>query len=130
MKQGMTQALHGRELDPEEQEFADAMAAKMAGVLKDELSWDKLEPMYLEIYEKTFTQEEIEGMIAFYKTPAGIAVIKKMPAVMQQTMTVMQQRMGPMMEKVKTAIDEAAEDIQKKSYRQKRKTPKSEPDRA
>jgi hypothetical protein len=39
-------------------------------------------------------------MIVFYKTPAGQAVIAKMPAVMQHTIEEMQQTMGPVMQKM------------------------------
>jgi hypothetical protein len=56
--------------------------------------------MYVRVYQKTFTQQEIDGMLAFYKTPAGQAVISKMPAAMQNTMNEMQQLMGPVMQKM------------------------------
>ena len=69
-------------------------------ILKEMFEWNKLEPMYLRVYQKSFTQQEVDGMIAFYKTPAGQAVISKMPVVMQNTMNEMQQMMGPMMQKI------------------------------
>jgi len=62
------------------------------------LDWTKLEPMYIRIYQKTFSQEEVDGMIAFYKTPGGQAVVSKMPTAMQNTMDEMQQMMAPVMQ--------------------------------
>ena len=38
-------------------------------------------------------------MIAFYKTPAGQAVITKMPLILQNTMAEVGQMAGPMMER-------------------------------
>jgi hypothetical protein len=42
-------------------------------------------------YEQNFTLEELSGLLAFYKTPAGRANLKKMPVVMDQAMHAAQQ---------------------------------------
>jgi hypothetical protein len=48
-------------------------------------------------------------MIAFYESPAGRAVVRKLPLVMQNTMAEMQKLMRPVMEKLmKAAEDETA----------------------
>ena len=36
------------------------------------------------VYEQNFTLEELSGLLAFYKTPAGRATLEKMPVVMDQ----------------------------------------------
>ena len=54
---------------------------------------------------------EIDGMIAFYKTPAGQAVIKKMPALMQQIMAEMPAMMGPLMQKMQPLAQQLAADL-------------------
>jgi len=51
--------------------------------MKEDLSYDKLEPEYIKIYQDTFSEEEIQGMITFYETPVGQSVITKMPLIMQ-----------------------------------------------
>lgn len=56
--------------------------------------------MYLRIYRKSLIQREVDGMIAFYKTPAGPAVIKKLPLIMQNSMAEVTQMMGPIMQRV------------------------------
>lgn len=38
------------------------------------------------IYERNFTEEEIDGMLSFYSTPVGRSVIKKLPKVTQESM--------------------------------------------
>jgi hypothetical protein len=62
------------------------MKNNMVALLQGDLAWEKLEPMYLRLYTESFTEEEVGGMLAFYKTPAGQAVINKMPVLMQKTM--------------------------------------------
>jgi uncharacterized protein len=72
----------------------------MMAVLGEELDWNTLEPIYADIYTQSFTQQEIDGMIAFYKSEPGQAVLAKMPIVMQKTMQAMQARMASMMPKI------------------------------
>jgi hypothetical protein len=100
MQASMKQALAGQELTAKQQEVADQMRAKMVGVFKDEMKWETLEPMMVDIYQKSFSQQEVDGMIKFYKSKAGHAVIVKMPVVMQNTMQIVQQKMGSLMPKI------------------------------
>lgn len=108
MKTQTQQAMQGQTVSPADQANLDKSQAKSMELIKGEMSWDKLEPVYLQVYEESFTQSEVEGMVAFYKTPAGQAVVTKMPTVMQNTMTVMQQRMAGVMQKVMTAQQDPA----------------------
>ena len=100
MQQTIAQAVQGQDVPATVQKNIDKWQAEVFGFTKDLLDWNKLEPMYVRIYQKSFSQEEVDGMIAFYKTPAGQAVIGKMPAVMQNTMDEMQQMMTPVLQKM------------------------------
>jgi hypothetical protein len=100
MQQSIAQATQGQKIPPKVQKDIDTRRGEMIAMMKELLDWTKLEPMYLRVYQKTFSQQEVDGMIAFYKTPAGQAVIGKMPAVMQNTIEEMQQLMGPVMQKM------------------------------
>ncbi len=84
----------------------------MMTAMKEVLDWNKLEPMYVRVYQKSFTQEEVDGLIAFYRTPAGQALINKMPVVMQNMMTEVQQMMHPMMQAMKRMQQEVVAEIQ------------------
>ena len=110
MLQAIAQATKGQQISPKVQKDIDQRRDEMVSLMKELLDWKKLEPMYVRIYQKSFTQPEVDGMIAFYKTPSGQAVISKMPAVMQSSIDEMQQLMGPVMEKIqRTQQDVAAE---------------------
>lgn len=100
MKSNMRQALEGENITPERQKQLDDMLHEITLTFKQELSWEKLEPLFVKIYRDSFSQEEVDGMLAFYKSPSGQAVIHKMPLVMQNTMTEMQKLMGPALQKV------------------------------
>jgi hypothetical protein len=100
MQTSMNKALDGHPVTAEQQKILDDMRAKMMVVLGAELDWNTLEPIYIDIYTQAFTQHEIDGMIAFYKSEPGRAVLAKMPLVMQKTMLAMQTRMTTMMPKI------------------------------
>lgn len=100
MQQAMAQATQGQTIPAKVQKQIDQGRSEMMALMKELLDWNKLEPMYVRIYQKNFTQAEVDGMIVFYKTPAGAAVINKMPTVMQNAMDEMQQLMGPVMQKI------------------------------
>ena len=94
------QVLGDQKLTDEQQKQMDELRAKVVAIMRDEMSWEFMESMMIEVYTKTFTQQEVDGMLAFYATPAGRSLITKMPLVMQHTMQVMQQRMATVLPKL------------------------------
>lgn len=111
MRQSTDAALKGQPIQPEQQRIFDKLSADMAQAMREEMRWDSLRPLYQQIYRESFTQEEIDGLVAFYRSPVGAAFVDKMPMVMQKSMALMQARMGPMMERLKPIMDRAMRDI-------------------
>ncbi|HXZ92410.1 MAG TPA: DUF2059 domain-containing protein [Burkholderiales bacterium] len=111
MRRNMEQALRGRQLTPEQEAIIARMRGRMADAFREEMAWDKLEPLYVRVYRDTFTQDEVDGMLAFYRTDAGRALIVKMPAVIQTTMGDMQQRMQPLVQKMRAIEEEALTEL-------------------
>jgi hypothetical protein len=108
----MQQASPGQTLNAEQQSILDDMRSKMVAVMKDELNWDSLEPLFVGIYRKTFTQSEVDGMLKFYKSPAGKALIAKLPVVMQNSMAVTQDHVKDMVPRLQQIGREYAEKLQ------------------
>ena len=119
MLQAIAQATKGQPIPPKVQKDIDQRRDEMASLIKELLDWKKLEPMYVRIYQKSFSQSEVDGMIAFYKTPAGQAVIGKMPAVMQSSIDEMQQLMGPVMEKIQRTRQDVTAEMKAESGKNK-----------
>jgi hypothetical protein len=117
MKQTVHQATQGREIPPKVQKDIDKRQAEVAGMMKELLDWKKIEPMYVRIYQKTFSQPEVDGMLAFYKTPAGQAVVAKMPGALQNTMNEIQQMMGPVLQKMQRMQQEIAAEMKAESQK-------------
>jgi hypothetical protein len=113
MKASLQQATKRKPLRAEEQAVLDRRQAKMAGLMKAELSWNKMKDLYVQAYRETFSQEEIDGLIAFYRTPVGRSLVSKQPELMKRTMTIMQQRLAPMMQRIQKMSEATALELKK-----------------
>jgi len=112
MKRAMAQATQGQQLSPKIQQEVGQIETDMMAEMKNVLDWNKLVPMYVRVYQKSFNQQEIDGMLAFYKTPTGQAVLNKMPLVLQNTMTEVQQMLQPMMQHLQQKQQQIATEVQ------------------
>jgi len=123
MNTAMQNATRGVPLTPERQAIIDRMAAKMSAVVADMLSWDDLLPIYMRTYRDSFTQDEIDGAIKFYKSAAGQAYVKKLPLVMQNVMREMQGILKPAQDKMLAIQKETMQEIKDLQDRDDNKSP-------
>lgn len=100
MTAGMQAAQQGQTLTPERQAIVDRMKTKINAVLTETLNWEYLEPIYIRTYRASLTQDELDGMIAFYASAPGQAYIHKIPVIMQNVVLEMQGLLKPMQEKL------------------------------
>jgi hypothetical protein len=61
----------GMPLSEEQARTLAALPAKIEPTIREELNWKEVRPIYLQIYKDTLTQEEVDGLAAFLKSPAG-----------------------------------------------------------
>ena len=90
VRASMQQAFAGQQPTPKQQKIMDDLGRNIAALVKEELNWATFEPMMIEVYRNTFSQHDVDGMLTFYRSEAGQAVIAKLPTAMQQTMASMQ----------------------------------------
>ena len=60
-----------------------------------------------------FTQDEVTAIIAFYSSPAGKAMVEKIPVAMQKAGTLMQARVGPLTQKMEKMQEDFMKDLAK-----------------
>jgi hypothetical protein len=60
-------------LSPAQQKVIDALGVKVMAVTHKQINWAQVEPQLIEAYRNTFTQREIDGMLDYYRSPAGQA---------------------------------------------------------
>ena len=95
------------------QAATDELVDRMAQLLNDKLSWEKLKPAMTKLYADNFTEEELAATLTFYKTPAGQAMLTKLPTVMTSAMSITQQQMGDLTPEVTRIVKEVVAKYQR-----------------
>jgi hypothetical protein len=80
------------------------MQERLTALVADHLS--KAEPELVKIYADTYTEEELDAILAFYKSPAGKAMLEKMPVVMKRSTPVMMKMMTDLQPEMNKIMDE------------------------
>lgn len=96
----MKEAAQGQVITPERQEILDRMRAKILAAFDESYNADALQRLHVRVFQATYTQDEVDGLIAFYKTPAGQALVTKGPLLMQNMMDEMRALMRPMVQRI------------------------------
>jgi hypothetical protein len=82
------------------------LSRELAARMNDELSWERMKALYRQVYAESFTAQEIEGMVAFYESPAGKAFLKKMPGVTEKSMGYAQVRIDGLTRSLNAGVRE------------------------
>ncbi len=101
--------------DSQKQEYASFMA-RIEALVADTISWQVLEPEFERIYAENLTETDLDGVISFYRSPAGQSFISKQPQLLhagsalstQRMETVMPQLQGMMQDEMKKMAGESA----------------------
>ena len=99
----------GSNPSPENQTKLTEFNKKATDLVNAQLSWDVMGPQIVNIYAKSFTEEELTSIVNFYKSPAGTAFLAKAPDINQQ----LQQLAQPKLATLQTQLREAFEEFRK-----------------
>ena len=113
MTSAIQQATKGEKLEGDAQKMVDQDKAEITKMMHDVLDYDKVLPMNVQIYQKSFTQAEVDGLIAFYKTPAGQALTSKMPVVVENTLAQMRTMITPITQRIQQMQQSVMAEMQK-----------------
>jgi hypothetical protein len=59
-----------------------------------EVDFDTIVPKMADLYKQEFSEEELNGIIAFYDTPVGQKMLTKLPALMQKGAAIGQEQLA------------------------------------
>ncbi|MCK4947206.1 MAG: DUF2059 domain-containing protein [Candidatus Aureabacteria bacterium] len=91
---------------PEEEKIqAKKSVEKSVKITRENFSWEKMKPMFVDIYVETLSLEDLEGLIKFYESPLGQRFVKKQPQIGEATMSKMQE----LMQKIVAELDQATQ---------------------
>ena len=106
MKAGMKDLTKGKELDPLRTAELGQLQSRISATIKDEFSFAKMKDIYLKVYGEMFTQEEVNGINAFYASPAGKAMIEKIPLATKKATPLLHERISLTTQKIKVMQQE------------------------
>jgi len=109
-KSGVMQKMFGITLTPEQTKQSEDLQVKLGEILTSVLSWEKLKPIYVKLYADTYTEQEMDGIIAFYKSPAGEAMLAKNPLIMTKANELVQQQMATAMPQIQKLLKDMMAD--------------------
>lgn len=94
----------GKEMTEEQKAEVARIQAKTQEIVRKALSWEEMRPVYLDVYKKTYSREDVRAITKFYESAAGQRMLDKNPALMQNIMTAVQQKMVPMLDELQAEI--------------------------
>jgi hypothetical protein len=107
MKNSMLGKTSGVDLPPDRAKKMEEMQDKLSQLMRESMSWDKLKADFIKIYSDAYTEQQIDDMLAFYRSPTGRAMIAKMPQLMAQSMAVAQQHVATIMPEIQKLVHDS-----------------------
>ena len=111
MRSSMEEVQKGK-LNPRQQAVLDTWPRRFAQLIREEMSWERMQPDMVRIYQESFDQAEIDGLVTFYESPLGQSVVSKMPLVMQKSLGMSQAHVARLMPKMRELIEEIQREAQ------------------
>jgi hypothetical protein len=75
----------------------------MSQTVDAQIGWKVMEPAFADLYMKAFTEEQLDAIVAFYKTPAGAAFMEQTPIINAQASQLLQAKMASLQPQMKQA---------------------------
>lgn len=103
-REQFAQLTQGKTLSPEQQAEIDQIQLKTSNIVRQALAWDSMRPVYLDVYRKTFDDDDVKAMTRFYESRAGQHLLDRTPVMMQTLMVAIQQKMIPQLEALQAEV--------------------------
>jgi hypothetical protein len=110
---GQMKAMGMQQLDKNMPPEEKAKAAESQRKIFDMFNWEKFKSSFVQIYSEVYTDEELDGILAFYRSPAGQAMVAKQPQLMAKSMALAQKLMADMQPELEKMRKEPAATDQK-----------------
>ena len=94
---------------PEQTASITEYQGKVQQITAEEVGWEQVRPLIVKLYSDSFTDADLDSIIAFYKSPAGEALVAKMPQVAAKTTSTIQDRIKELQPKLAALTQSYAE---------------------
>jgi hypothetical protein len=106
--------LEKENIPSDKKQIADKYMNKCWDIINTEWVWENIKDQYVEMYMKYFSENEIQEMLQFYKSPTGKKVVELMPQIMKEG-TLIGQKLAQnnIMPKIEAQFEEMRKEIKK-----------------
>jgi len=111
MKQMQGDMVKKMAVNAKDQEMAVRHQQKIMNLMQKELSWEKFRPEFEKLYAETYSAEELEGLIKFYRSPLGEKFTSKQPEMQKKTMIMVQKMMTHILPKIQALTKKMQQEI-------------------
>ena len=94
MRASAAQQSASHSFTPAQEKLINEYIDQVQSITRSAVSWEKIKPTLIQVYTETYTDQELDGIITFYRSPAGQAMIAKSPQLMNKTVQLVQSQMG------------------------------------
>lgn len=95
-----------KSLPQEQQDKFNNAIVKVKAVLLEMMSWEKMKPDLVEVYGKTFSEQEAKDVIAHMQTPTGQMIVSKQAGMVASVMQMTQAKTQAIMPQVMKIMQE------------------------
>ena len=79
---------------PDQQKQVADLRQKVSALISSAVDWKTIEPDFVTAYAAVYSEPEIDGILTFYKSPSGQALLKNGPDLGQKSSQIVQGRMS------------------------------------
>ena len=90
----MSQMAQQSGIDRNMQDVMDRHMERTMNMLREEMNWEKLEPVLMRVYIDVYSEEELTALADFYESDVGQKFLAKTPEAMAVMMEEVQTMMG------------------------------------
>lgn len=112
LEQMLQTLLQQKHLSAAQRPVVEKFSHQLLDLIQAEISWEKLHEPMIDIYMKHYSQQEIDEILAFYRSETGQSLLKKQPQVVQETMQLSQQAAQNLLPKIKQLTDDMRRELQ------------------
>jgi hypothetical protein len=85
--------------------------SKMIELITNTVNWDKIKSQMTDLYVSNFSENEINDMLTFYRSPTGKKFVEKMPVIVQKSMEIGQKQSRTMIPKLNMLLEQMKKEL-------------------
>ena len=89
-------------MTPEKKKIQQEYIDNSMKVVDQQFGWPVLEPAFTKLYMDSYSEADLDGILAFYKSPAGQDMLNKTPALSSGVMEIVHGHMGDFQPKMQS----------------------------